>query len=104
MRARRARSPIVAAQGVMRVKFTLPARSVLAALVTLGTGCSEQPIVYHHAGDEFTYQVSQPQALAECKAEALRDFHNSRDHNIFDALDIQTPIRICMAGKGYVTD
>jgi hypothetical protein len=84
---------------MMKPSFSRYATLAVAASLA---GCAG-PAVYQRQGPQFAYPVSDTQALAQCKAEALRDFHNSRDHSIFEALDIQTPIRICMAGKGYAT-
>ncbi len=86
------------------MKVNLSRYSIIAvASFAAFAGCTA-PATYQRQSNQFAYPVSDTQALAECKADALRDFHNSRDHNIFNALDIGTPIRYCMAGKGYAAE
>ena len=85
------------------MKYNLSRYAAVAIVFSALAGCAE-PAVYQRQGPQLVYPVSDTQAMAECKADALRDFHNSRDHSIFDALDIGTPIRICMAGKGYAVE
>jgi hypothetical protein len=79
-------------------------QTLFGSIALLGLTACAEPMAPHRVGGDFVYPVSDSQALAECKADALRDFHNSYDHNIFDALDIWSPIRTCMAGKGYVAE
>jgi hypothetical protein len=89
---------------VKMMKLDLSRSAAFAVAFSAALAGCAGPAVYQRQGAQFDYPVSDTQALAQCKADALRDFHNSRDHSIFDALDIGTPIRICMAGKGYAAE
>lgn len=84
------------------IKWRCGCAAMLGGLSLMGlAGCAGEPYTPQRVGGEFVYPMSDQQALAQCKAEALRDFHNNARSSIFDALDIGTPIRRCMAGKGY---
>jgi hypothetical protein len=69
------------------------------------SACAAHPVTYQRQGDAFIYPVSDSQALAQCRAETVRDAHNYGDGSFNDefwrAFDTPAMIRACMAGKGY---